>query len=200
MMAPGAPPLILASGSAARRDLLTAAGLRFRVQPATVDEAAIRASMRAAGEGGGAALALASAKARQVADPSAIVIGADQMLLCDGRWFDKPPDMAAARAQLWALRGRRHELVTAVACWRAGREVWRHEARPTLTMRRFYEAFLDAYLAAEGDACLASVGAYRVEGPGLQLFERIDGEHAAVLGLPMLALLAFLRESGVLLE
>ena len=200
MMAPGAPPLILASGSSARRALLTGAGLQFRVQPATVDEAAIREAMRAAGEGDGAALALASAKARHVAEPGALVIGADQMLLCEGRWFDKPADLAAARAQLLALRGRRHELVTAVSCRRGECQVWHHVARPSLAMRWFSETFLDVYLAEEGAACLAAVGAYRVEGPGLQLFDRIDGEHAAVLGLPMLALLSFLRESGVLLE
>ena len=199
MMVPGAPPLVLASGSAARRALLASAGLRFRVQPAVLDEAAIRDVLRAAGASHGAAAALATAKAGQVMEPGALVIGADQMLVCDGNWFDKPPDLAAARAQLQALRGRRHELVTAVACWRDGREVWRHEARPSLVMRRFSDAFLDAYLAAEGSACLQSVGAYRLEGPGMQLFERIDGEHAAALGLPMLALLAFLRESGVLL-
>ena len=203
-MAPGAPPLILASGSAARQALLASAGLRFRVQPAAVDEAAIRSRLRDAGAPDGGALALATAKAekvaRQLAIRGALVIGADQMLVCEQHWFDKPAGIAAARAQLLALRGRRHELVTAVACWQDGQEVWHHVARPSLVMRRFSDSFLHAYLAAEGASCLQSVGAYRLEGPGVHLFERICGEHAAVLGLPMLALLAFLRDRGVLLE
>ncbi len=199
MMAPGALPVVLASGSAARQAVLAAAGVRFRVQVAAVDEAAIRGAMRAAGQAQSAALALANAKARHVADPDALVIGADQMLVCGERWFDKPADLAAAREQLAALRGRAHELVTAVACWRGGQAVWQHVARPRLVMRSFSDVLLDAYLAQEGAACLACVGAYRLEGLGLHLFERVEGEHAAVLGLPMLPLLEFLRKAGVLI-
>ncbi len=198
-MAPAAPPMILASGSAARRGLLAAAGLTFRVQATSVDEAAVRRAMLASGDMEGAAAALAAAKARQVVAPGALVIGADQMLVCEGRWFDKPTDLAMAREQLQALRGRRHELVTAAVCWRDGQEAWRHVARPALSMRPFSDRLLDAYLAAEGAACLDCVGAYRLEGLGAQLFDRVEGEHAAVLGLPLLALLAFLRQVGAVM-
>ena len=199
MMAPDAPPVILASGSAARRALLQAAGITFTVRPAAVDETAIKTAMRTSGaDAGEAAMALADAKAGRVRDGAALVIGADQLLVCDGAWFDKPPDLPAARAQLLQLCGRRHELATAVTCWRGGRPVWRHLAHPALTMRAFSDAFLDAYLAAEGEALLSSVGGYRLEGPGAQLFDAVEGDHAAVLGLPLLPLLGFLRQHGVL--
>ena len=198
-MVPGAPAVVLASGSAARRALLEAAGLVFTVRPATVDEDAIRQSMRAdAAEVADVAVALADAKARRVRDPDVLVIGADQMLVYEGAWFDKPADFVAARAQLERLRGRRHELVTAVVCWRQGQRVWHHVTRPVLTMRAFSDGFLDAYLAAEGDALLGCVGCYRLEGLGAQLFDAVEGEFAAVLGLPMLALMGFLRQHGVL--
>ena len=200
-MAPGAPPLLLASGSATRRGLLAASGLRFTVQPAAVDEAALKAALQAQGaEPAQAALHLAEAKARQVADPDALVIGADQLLVCEGTWFDKPADLAAARAQLLHLRGKAHDLPTAVTCWRSGACVWQHVARPRLAMRPFSDAFLDAYLAAEGEAVLSSVGAYRLEGLGQHLFEQVEGEHAAILGLPMLPLLAFFRDIGVVID
>jgi septum formation protein len=193
------PTLVLASQSAARASALRAAGLRFEQRPARIDEDAIKAGARAEGVAADeCALALAGLKAARVRDPDALVIGADQLLVCEGASFDKPRDRAAARAQLEALRGRRHTLVTAVICQRGGQEVWRHVARPVLQMRRFSDAFLDAYLEAEGDVVLSSVGAYRVEGPGIQLFEQIEGEHAAILGLPLLALLGFLRQHGVL--
>ncbi|GGG31894.1 Maf-like protein [Caldovatus sediminis] len=198
-----APRLVLASASPARRAVLAAAGLRFEVATAAVDEDAIKASARAEGiRPSDAALLLAEAKARRVAarDPEALVIGADQILVCEGRWFDKPADLEAARAQLRTLRGRTHELVTAVACWRQGERVWQHVAVPRLVMRDFSEAFLDAYLACEGEAVTGSVGAYRLEGLGVQLFSRIAGEHAAILGLPLLPLLEFLRGHGVLLR
>ncbi|MBW8271183.1 Maf family nucleotide pyrophosphatase [Caldovatus sp. SYSU G05006] len=197
------PRLVLASASAARRALLAAAGLRFEVAAAAVDEDAIKAAARAEGvPAADTALLLAEAKARRVAarEPEALVIGADQMLVCEGRWFDKPADPEAARAQLRALRGRTHELVTAVVCWRGGGRVWQHVALPRLTMRNFSDAFLDAYLAREGEAVTASVGAYRLEGPGVQLFARIVGEHSSILGLPLLPLLEFLRGHGVLLR
>ena len=199
-MAPGAPRLVLASGSATRRALLEAAGLRFTVQPAELDEAALKSAMRAQGvEPAAAALHLAEAKAMAVPDPDAVVIGADQLLVCGGEWFDKPPGVPAARTQLLQLRGRSHELLTAVTCRQGGACLWRHLARPSLAMRDFSEAFLDAYLAAEGEAILSSVGAYRLEGFGLHLFDAVDGEHAAVLGLPMIPLLGFLRERGIVL-
>ncbi|MBL6457568.1 Maf family protein [Belnapia sp. T6] len=195
------PPLILATASAARRAVLAAAGLAFTAEAAAVDEAAIKESARAEGlPAGEAAMLLADAKAQRIArrHREALVIGADQMLVCDGAWFDKPPDLAAARRQLLTLRGRPHELMTALVCWRNGARIWQHLARPRLVMREFSEPFLDAYLALEGEAVLGSVGAYRLEGPGVQLFDRVEGEHSAILGLPLLPLLGFLRQHGVL--
>ena len=200
------PPLVLASASAARRAVLAAAGLSFTAEAAAVDEAAIKESARAEGlPPGEAAMVLAEAKARRVAarrrapGDDALVIGADQILVCDGAWFDKPADAAAARAQLLALRGKTHELATALVCWRGGERVWGYVETPRLTMRAFSDAFLDAYLEAEGEAVLSSVGAYRLEGLGAHLFAAVRGEHAAVLGLPLLPLLGFLRGHGVLL-
>lgn len=194
------PPLILASQSSARTTVLRGAGLRFEVRPAFVDEVATKVAARAEGASAAdAAVLLATLKATRIRDVDALVIGADQILVCEGTWFDKPATPAEARAHLQALRGRAHVLETAIVCHCGGQEVWRHIARPRLVMRAFSNAFLDAYLAAEGDAVLASVGAYRCEGIGAQLFDRVDGEHAAVLGLPLLPLLGFLRQHGVLL-
>ena len=191
--------LVLASQSTARLAVLQAAGLDVEARPARVDEAAVKDAGRAEGAAPeDVALALAGLKASRVRDPGAVVIGADQILVCEGRWFDKPPDLPAARAQLQALRGKMHELVTAVVCHRDGAEIWRHLARPRLRMRPFSDAFLDTYLAHEGDTVLACVGAYRLEGPGVQLFDAVEGEHAAVLGLPLLPLLGFLRGAGLL--
>lgn len=199
MIQAAAPALVLASQSQARAAVLEAAGLRFAVTPARVDEDAVKAALRVEGaEAGECALTLAGLKAARIREPGALVIGADQLLVCEGEWFDKPADCAAARAQLQRLRGRSHTLVTAIVCCRAGEEVWRHVARPSLHMRAFSPGFLDAYLEAEGEAILSSVGAYRIEGRGVHLFERIEGEHAAILGLPLLALLGFLRQHRVL--
>lgn len=193
--------LILASQSRFRAGLLAAAGVAVETMAAHVDEAEVKHAARAEGATAeDTALLLASLKAERIArrHPEALVIGADQMLVCDGAWFDKPPDMAAARAQLLALRGRAHTLVTAVLCQRGARRVWQHVARPKLVMRDFSEAFLDEYLALEGEILTTTVGAYRIEGPGLQLFDRIEGEHSEIVGLPMLPLLGFLRQHGVL--
>ncbi len=196
---PQRAPLILASQSPARAAVLRAAGLAFDARPARIDEAAVKAAARADGAGpDAAALALAELKAARVRQPGAVVIGADQILVCEGRWFDKPADLAEARAHLLALRGRVHTLMTAIVCLRDGQALWRHVARPVLTMRPFTNTFLDHYLASEGDRLLATVGAYRLEGPGAQLFDHVDGEHAAILGLPLLPLLGFLRQHGVL--
>jgi septum formation protein len=198
-----APPLILASASPARRKALEAAGLTFAIRPAGVDEMEVKRSARAEGTSAeDAAMLLAALKAERVAarEPNAIVIGADQILVCDGAWFDKPEHIDAARKQLRVLRGKSHVLSTAIVCQRGGQRLWQHLARPRLVMRAVSDAFLDAYLAAEGTAVTSSVGAYRVEGLGIHLFERIEGEHAAVLGLPMLPLLGFLRQHGVLLS
>jgi septum formation protein len=194
------PPLILASASTARRAVLAGAGLRFSVRPAPIDEAAVKRTARAEGlDASGAALRLADAKAEWVArhEPRALVIGADQILDRDGTWYDKPDDLAAARRQLLALREGTHALATAVVCRTGDRLRWQHVTQPRLTMRAFSEAFLAAYLAAEGDRVLGSVGAYRLEGPGVQLFSRVDGDHTSILGLPLLPLLEFLRGVGV---
>ena len=200
LAAADAPPLVLASASRSRASVLAAAGLAFERLPATIDEEEIRRSMRAEGASADdAAAALALAKARRIARerPGALVIGADQILDCAGVWFDKPPDMDHARAQLLALRGKTHRLATAVCVMRDEALLWQHGESPVLTMRAFGDAFLDAYLAAAGDAVLASVGAYLLEGLGVQLFARIQGDHFAILGLPLLPLLGFLRGHGV---
>jgi septum formation protein len=200
MLQRAAPRLILASASASRRDLLRATGLDFEVRPARVDEAATRRTARAEGKSAEAtALLLAELKARHIAheQPDALVIGADQILVCEGDWFEKPPSLAAAREQILTLRGRSHALATAVVCARGAECLWQHVERPRLTMRRFSDTFLDAYLVAEGERVTSTVGAYRLEGPGIHLFDRVEGEHSAVLGLPLLPLLEFLRQYGV---
>ncbi len=196
------PRLILASSSGARRALLAGAGLSFTAMPARLDEDGLK--QRAITEGASAeeaALLLAGLKAERIGrrEPDALVIGADQILVCDGRWFSKPDGAETARAHLQALRGRTHELVTAVVCHRGEQRVWHHVTRPRLTMRAFSDAFLAAYVAAEGAQLCTSVGAYRMEGPGIHLFEQIAGDHGAILGLPLLPLLGFLRQHGVVL-
>ena len=199
------PPLVLASASASRRAMLEGAGLRFDAVAAAVDEGAIKEAAQAEGiPAAEAALMLADAKAMRVATrrPDALVIGGDQLLTCtiDGapRWFDKPIGLDGARNHLRTLRGKRHELVTATVAWRGGQRIWQDVTTPRLTMRDFSDAFIEDYLAVEGEVVCASVGAYRVEGPGIRLFSRIEGEHSAILGLPLLPLLAFLRQHGVL--
>lgn len=200
MLQAAIPRLVLASASAARRAVLEAAGLTFAVRPVAVDEAALRDAALAEGlTAAEAALLLAETKARRIRDPEALVIGADQILECGEReWLAKPADLVAARAQLRALSGQVHMLATAVVCLRGGARVWHHVAQPRLAMRPLSDRVLDAYLAAEGAAALESVGSYRIEGPGIQLFERVEGEHTAILGLPLLPLLGFLRQHGVL--
>jgi len=194
------PEIVLASGSATRRHLLTQAGLRFTARAVAVDEVALRDAAQAEGASGEeAALMLAEAKAMRVRDPDAVVIGADQILVEGERWLSKPDDLAAARAQLWSLRGKTHSLATAVAVRRGGVTIWTHVESPLLTMRRFSEGFLDAYLEAEGHQILSSVGCYRLEGMGVHLFDRVEGSFASVLGLPLMPLLGFLRQHGVLL-
>ena len=170
--------------------------------PAAVDEAAIKQAAQAEGlSAADAAMLLASAKAQRLAQrhPEALVLGCDQLLVCEGRWFDKPADLAEAAGHLRALAGRRHVLETATIALQGGREIWRHLARPALTMRPLSDTFISSYLALEGEAVLGSVGAYRLEGPGVQLFTQVEGEHSAILGLPLLPLLEFLRGHGVML-
>lgn len=193
--------LVLASSSAARARMLEAAGLAIETDPARIDERSIKAEARAAGRDvGDCAALLAEAKARAVAarHRGAWVLGADQMLLCDGVWFDKPASAEEARAQLQALKGRRHTLVTAAAilCDEAVR--WRALDRAHLTMREFSDRFLDDYLARMGERVLATVGGYELEGLGAQLMARVEGDYFAILGLPLLPLLDFLRGAGAL--
>jgi septum formation protein len=193
--------LILASASPTRKKLLAAAGLKVWVEPALVDEEAIKrifqADRQAAAD---CALALAEAKARQVAENHrhALVVGADQILVCDEIWLNKPGDLRDARAQLQALRGRTHELVTAVCVVREAARIWHTVSSAKLTTRHFSDAFLDTYLGAEQVAALGSVGGYRFEERGIQLLSDIRGDYFAILGLPLLELLSFLRTCGAL--
>ena len=194
-------PLILASASPIRKKLLATAGLKVRVEPALVDEEAIKrifqVDRQAAAD---CALALAEAKARQVAENHRhpFVVGADQILVCDEIWLSKPADLAEARAQLQALRGRTHELVTAVCVVREAARIWHTVSSAKLTMRHFSDAFLDTYLGAEQAAALGSVGGYRFEERGIQLLSDFQGDYFAILGLPLLELLSFLRVCGAL--
>lgn len=196
-------PVILASGSLTRARMLEAAGVAITRQPATVDEGALKEALRADGiAAGDAAVALAELKAQRVAAQApqeGIVLGADQILTCEGRWFDKPHDFEAARGQLAALSGRRHELWTAAVAFRGGGRVWHHLASARLWLRPCSSAFLDAYLRALDAGALTSAGVYQVEGPGAQLLSRIEGDHFAIQGLPLLEVLEFLRVQGVLM-
>jgi septum formation protein len=183
--------------------MLRAAGVEFAAIPAAIDESAIKTQFRdAGGDALACAMALAEAKARKIAAqyPEAIVIGADQILFADGEWFDKPADLAVAAVQLRSLRGRTHTLATAACAVQGDTVLWQATTSPKLTMRCFGEAFLALYIGVEGEAVLGSVGAYRIEGQGAQLFERIEGDHFSILGLPLLELLGFLRGRGLLAE
>lgn len=196
-----APPVILASGSSTRARLLRDAGVPVLIDPAGIDEDEIKASMKAEGAPvSDIAQALADLKAsrKSAQYPGAFVIGADQMLDCDGTWFDKPPTLERARAQLEALAGRTHHLHTAATVARDGGVIWRHLTRPALTMRRLSPEFLADYVRREGEDLLGSVGAYRLEGRGAQLFADIRGDYFSILGLPLLPLLDFLRTHKVL--
>nr|WP_211111812.1 nucleoside triphosphate pyrophosphatase [Azospirillum aestuarii] len=193
----------MASGSRTRAEMLERAGVRVTLAPAAVDEEEIKLAARAEGAPvEDVAEALAELKAQRVTrkHPGSLVIGADQMLECEGRWFDKPADRAAARAQLQDLRGRTHRLVSCAVVFRDGERLWHHVDRARLTMRPFSDAFLDSYLNAAGNDVLGSVGAYHLEGLGAQLFHRVDGDFFTILGLPLLPLLGFLRVHGVIAE
>ena len=196
----GGARVVLASASAARSRLLREAGIAFAIEPAAVDESGVAAGIAAEGGGGAeVAAALAELKALRVSNRhgGALVVGADQVLACEGRLFEKPGTLTQARADLCALKGRTHELLSAVCVVRDGLVVWRHLARAHLAMRPFSESFLDHYLEAAGATVVASVGAYQIEGLGAQLFSRIEGDYFAILGLPLLPLLDFLRGHGV---
>lgn len=195
------PDVILASRSAARQALLRGAGVAFSAVDSGVDEGVLKSQIL---DAGGTPAEVASALAREKAlavscSRPGLVIGADQTLDFEGRLHDKPESLAEAAERLRAMRGRTHALHAAVAAARDGVVVWEVLSTAELEMRNFSDAFLEAYLAAEGDDVLASVGAYRLEGPGVQLFSAIRGDYFTILGLPMTGLLELLRREGVLL-
>lgn len=192
--------VVLASGSAARAKMLRDAGVTVRTQPVALDEEAVRQSCQAEGmDAAATAVTLAWMKAERASRkyPGDLVIGADQMLDLDGEWLEKPATAAGLRAQLLKLRGRRHELISAVVAVKDGERLWHTVERARLTVRPFSDAFLEWYLDAAGEAVLSAVGGYHLESVGAQLFSRVEGDYFTVLGLPLLPLLGFLREHGV---
>jgi len=203
--APAAPvrprQLVLASTSESRARLLAAAGIGVESVAPGVDEHPVKvkhAASRMRADQLAAALAELKATAVSRQHPEALVIGADQVLDCDGKWFDKPAGREAAKRQLKELRGRRHRLVTAVAVAAKGEVEWRHVENAVMTMRVFSDAFLDTYLDQAGEAAFGSVGAYQLEGLGALLFAKVEGDYFAILGLPLLPLLDHLRRAGAL--
>ncbi len=193
--------LVLASGSSARRALLTNAGLSFDVSPADIDEAGVQAAHLAAypaADPSAIAGVLASAKARHVSrsKPVDLVIGADQILGCRGKIYAKSPDRDSAQQVLKELRGETHSLHSAVVLARAGDVIWQHVSVATLTMRDVSDAQVEQYLDVAGTGIFGSVGCYHLEGLGVHLFEHIEGDYFTILGLPMMPLLAALRTEG----
>ena len=193
--------LILASASPFRRAMLTNAGLDFVCMRPQIDERAVEAPLK----GSGAtpeevALVLAIAKANDVSEHNSgeLVIGSDQTLSLDDEVFHKPADMEGARRHLLRLSGKTHQLNSAVAIVRDGDTLWSHVGIARLTMRTLSPAFIGRYLARVGDKALASVGAYQIEGEGIQLFDKIEGDHFTIVGLPLLPLLGALRELGAI--
>ncbi|MEO0448750.1 MAG: Maf family protein [Pseudomonadota bacterium] len=192
--------VILASGSASRRALLAGAGVAARSIKPNVDEDAAKSAMRAEGVSvRDQAMRLAELKAIKVStrEPG-LVIGGDQMLNLNGQAFDKPVDLEAASNHLRKLSGQEHRLETAIVIAENGEPVWRHVARPKLTVRPLTEAFIDEYIEASGPSLLSTVGAYQLEGLGSQIFTKIEGDYFSILGLPLLPLLDYLRVRGVL--
>lgn len=193
-------PVILASGSAIRAAILRGAGLQFEVVKPGVDESIIKTEAGEAGlSNADTAMRLAEAKCMAVASSrEGLVIGADQILEFEAQAYDKPADLAEARARLIAMQGKSHTLLNAVVLARDGEIIWGNAAAPELTMRSMTETEIDDYLAACGEEVLASVGAYQVEGLGARLFEKIEGDYFAVLGLAVFPLLAALRREGAM--
>ncbi len=190
--------IVLASGSVIRRQILDGAGLDYDVIVRPVDEAAIKEAMLAENSRlRDIADALAEAKAMRVSRQEAgLVIGADQIMVMDETLFDKPKDMDEVRSRLLSMRGKKHELIGAVVICENGVPVWRHMSRTKLWVREFSDDFLDWYIEKEGEALMKSVGAYRFEGPGAQLFEKVEGGFFAILGLDLLPVLDYLRRRG----
>lgn len=200
-MPPDRTPLILASASAGRRSMLEAAGVVFDVEAASIDEDAMKQSLKAEGASvEQAAETLAELKARRISarHPGILVLGSDSMLECGGCWFDKAESMDQAREHLLAMRAVTHRLVTSAVLVRDERRIWHHTAVASMMMRNFSDAWLDDYLDHIGERACTSVGCYQVEGRGLQLFARIDGDFFAIVGLPMVEVLDQLRTQGVL--
>lgn len=189
--------IVLASTSVARQSMLHNAGLAFTIARPDVDERALVID-NPQWPSRETALKLAEAKAMDVSchHAGAFVIGADQVLSIGERIYDKPRDRAHCRQQLRELRGRTHSLISAVVLVRSGKTVWSHVAESRLTMRDYSDEFLETYLDAIGDDCVTSVGGYKIEGPGVQLFSTVSGDHFTILGLPLLPLLEKLREVG----
>ncbi|RRH77870.1 Maf family protein [Falsigemmobacter faecalis] len=193
--------LILASASAIRAELLARAGVDVTLHPARIDEEAIRAALEAEGATPrDQADALAEMKARKVAGrfPGAVVIGCDQVLDFKGQVFSKPGDRDAARSQLQTLRGQTHKLLSAVVVYEGEKPVWRHVGEVRLTMREFSDDYLEAYLARNGTSVLDSVGGYKLEEEGVRLFSAVQGDYFTVLGLPLVALLGYLAQRGMI--
>lgn len=190
-------PLILASGSVARKNVLSAAGVPFEQIVSDVDEDAIKRD-NAALDPLELVQRLAVEKARAISDkhPDRLVLGCDQVLVLEGEIFDKPNDLTAARSHLKKLSGRVHQLLSAAALVKDGNTEWMTVDTATLSVRALSDDFIDRYLSIEGDAVLSSVGAYRLESIGIQLFSKIVGDHHTILGLPLLPLLAQLRTLG----
>ena len=194
--------IILASGSQSRRAVLAAAGVEAETIKPHVDEDAAKASFRASDmKVRDQAMQLAELKSVKISmrEPG-LVIGCDQMLSLDGEAFDKPVDLADMRNHLVKLSGKAHTLETAIVISAEGKPVWRHLARPKLTVRKLSDQFIDTYIETVGEPLLSTVGAYQLEGLGAQLFTRIEGDYFSILGLPLLPLLDYLRTRGVLLS
>ncbi len=196
------PRIILASGSAIRRQILDGAGLDYEVIVKPVDECAIKASMLEQNSRlRDIADALAEAKSMRVSRiETGFVIGADQIMVMDGQLYDKPVSIEAARERLIAMRGKTHELIGAVVICENGKAVWRHMSKTSLTMRDFSDEFLEIYIEKEGELLMKSVGAYRFEGLGAQLFSKVDGDFFSILGLSLLPVLDYLRQRGAILS
>jgi septum formation protein len=196
-----AVPLILASESASRKAMLTAAGVPFTAVAAYIDETAILESMQAEGASPrNIADALAELKAVKISrnHPGALVLGGDQMLDCEGRLFEKAGTPAQARETLVTLRGKRHRLTSAAVIARDGAAIWRHVDEAHLTMRNFSDDFLESYVVAAGSILTSSVGAYALEGLGLQLFSKIQGDSFTIRGMPLMQILEALRLQGAI--
>ena len=197
-MSAGPAKVVLASTSSSRAAILNAAGVVFEVRAPGVDEDAVKAGLLSEGLGPREiADALAELKAVRISGRTeGLVIGADQTLELDGAMFDKAGSLDEARARLRMLRGRQHKLHSAVVVALNGAPIWREAPTATLSMRAISDDFLEDYLAREGEGLLGSVGCYRLEGLGVQLFSRIEGDYFAILGLPLFGLLDLLRRHG----